>query len=92
MACAYVRTAVTTNVAGGAQLQSTRRGRCLAHIGTARQRYTYLKNICSVGSTFIASVPADVFEMDRIQVAAIPTVAFWEFQCDRKCCTMWNKP
>jgi Na+-translocating ferredoxin:NAD+ oxidoreductase RNF subunit RnfB len=87
-----VHTAVTSSVAGGAQLQSARRGRCLAHIGTARQLYTYFKNICSVGSTFIASLPVDVFEMDIIQVTAIRTVAFWEFQRDRNCCRMWNKP
>jgi hypothetical protein len=56
-----VRTAVTRKVAGGAQLQSARRGRCLAYIGTASQLYTYFKNICSVRSTFIASVPVDIF-------------------------------
>ena len=37
------------------QLQSARRGRCQAHIGTARQRHSFCKNIYSVRSAFIAS-------------------------------------
>jgi Na+-translocating ferredoxin:NAD+ oxidoreductase RNF subunit RnfB len=92
MANAYVRSTVTRKYVGGVQLQSARRGRYLAHIGTTRQLNTLLKNICPVGNTFIALVPVNVFEMDRTQITTIRTVEFWEFQCDRNYCRMWNKP
>ena len=49
-----------------AEPQSARRSRCWAYLGETRQRCTSFKNLCCVGSAFIAPVTVDVFETGRI--------------------------
>jgi hypothetical protein len=46
--------------------------------GTARQRYTYFKNIYCVGSTFLASVTVDVFGTDIRRSVARAQCSFFQ--------------
>jgi len=51
-----------------AEPQSAWRSPCWAYLAATRQRCTSFKNLCCVGSIFIAPVAVDVFETDIIDL------------------------